>query len=1271
LNAHESTGVLDRYVPRVLLRRLLSDSGDAVETHDGTLVFVDVSGFTKLSERLARSGKEGAERLVDVINSCFSELLADAYTNGGSLLKFGGDALLLWFEEDGHVERACASAAAMQNTLRRVGRIDTGGHRVVLRMSVGVHTGPLDMFLVGGSHREFVMAGPTASKVVEMEGVASAGQILISPETAACLPSNCLGSPLGPGVLLARAPAVQPRPSNDLLAHPPDDVVARCLSTVVRAHVLAPESEVPEHRVATMAFILFGNLDSLIEEHGRDVAAQALDQVVRTAQEAADRYEVCFQDSDIAAGGGKLILTAGAPRRVGDDEERMLLALRQVIEADTQLPLRIGVNRGQVFAGEIGPTYRRTYAAMGDTTNLAARLMARAPWGSIYATRGVLDLSKTKFATNAIEPFTVKGKSKPVQAWEVGRVKRAALPASVGHRLPLVGRDEELTVLKGAILDASAGSGSMIELVGETGSGKSRLLSEARALGAELHFVHATCESYRQGVPYVIWRDILRQLLGLGWDDPDEVVVPALTAQIESSGAELAPWLPLLGIAIDAQVPMTREVEELGEDFRTEKLHAVVLDLLAPSLRVPTLLQIEHAHMMDEASAGLLLALAERLAHAPWIVAVTRRDVETGFVAPKTAARLELRPLSTEAARELAETTPEAHFVPAHLLEEAVERAGGSPEFLLDLLAAAAEGSGTLPDSIDAAASARIDALAPGDRMLIRRASVLGLSFHPRRMRHVLDPAVAEPDEQTWKRLGAVFARDPDGEVRFKRPAVCEVAYEGLPFRLRRQLHQAVAEALEPELGHDVDADPAVLSLHFFLAGDNERAWWYAKAGAERAVAKFAQVDAARLYRRAIEAGRHGGASELELAECWEALGEALRQTGHTSAAGDAITAARKLVRDDPLVQARLFLRHVRIALRQGRLAAAVRWAGRGLQVLGTAQESEWRVMRARLLAELAFVRLEQGRLSEAERLCRTAIGQSQADVDQRPLAHASYILDLVLLDLGRPDEAVHSNRALAIYERLGEREEQGHVLNSLAILAQSRWDWDEALRLYGRAAEAYERAGSQGGTAAAACNIGEILSDQGLTAEAGEHLKRARRVGSAHGERGLAAYAAALLGRVAARDGRIDEARQLLSEAAVDLRKLGGNRYLEEVEAVLAEAEALAGDASRALTITDSLLASSRRELPWLQRIRGIALARLGRPEAALNELEQSLAIARERGALYDVASTLDVLRALGAESDEQATERDSVLAQLGIERLPALGLAPTMSELAAASSC
>jgi tetratricopeptide (TPR) repeat protein len=725
-------------------------------------------------------------------------------------------------------------------------------------------------------------------------------------------------------------------------------------------------------------------------------------------------------------------------------------------------------------------------------------------------------------------------------------------------------------------------------------------------------------------------------------------------------------WLPLLAIAFDAQVPMTREVRDLAASNRTAKLHEAVAEFLRPLMTVPTLIQIEHAHFMDEASAELLQAISEQLESSSWVITVTRRESTDGFVgSPESSTQLTLTPLAASAMTELAESTPEASLVPPHVLEAAVERAGGSPEFLLDLLAAAAGGSRELPDSVEAAATARIDELDPFERVLVRRASVLGLSFHPRLLRYVLDPGTSEPDEQTWSRMSALFADDGDGYVRFKRPALCEAAYGSLPFRLRRQLHSTLGRALEPDLGHDADAEPAVLSLHFGLAGDHARAWTYGKAAAELAVAKFAQADAARLYRQTIDAGRRNGASDLELAECWEALGEALNQSGQLSAAVDALTAARNLVRGDALAEARLFLRHVRIAHRRGRLAAAVRWGGRGLRAVGDAGDGEARVIRARLLAELAFVRLYQGRAKEAEQLCRTAIDEFESGAEQRPLAHASYVLDMALIDLGRLDEAVHSRRALRIYERLGDHEEQGYVLNTMAQAAHVQWDWDEALRLLARAAEAFERAGSQGGIALATCNIGEILVDRGSRAEGTKQLDRARRIWTANGERAAAAYAKLQLGRLAGHDKNIELARELVSEAAAELRAVGETRSLEQVELVLAEAEALGGDPSRAMEITGRV--DSSRERAWLTRIDGIGLARLGRLDEAVRELDESLGMARAGGALYHVAAALDLLKALGAEREQRVGERDSLLQQLGVERLPALELGPT-NELAAA---
>ncbi len=194
------------YLPRILQQHLADAPSERWWIADGTVAFVDISGFTKLSERLARKGREGSEQITDVIGSSFEAILAVAYENGASLLKFGGDALLLWFQDAGHAARACRAAILMRRVLRDVGRIEVPGAKVTLRMSQGVHSGRFNFFAVGTSHLELLPTGPAWSRAVTMEHEAAAGEILISPETAAQLPSRCLGAAKGPGVLLSREP---------------------------------------------------------------------------------------------------------------------------------------------------------------------------------------------------------------------------------------------------------------------------------------------------------------------------------------------------------------------------------------------------------------------------------------------------------------------------------------------------------------------------------------------------------------------------------------------------------------------------------------------------------------------------------------------------------------------------------------------------------------------------------------------------------------------------------------------------------------------------------------------------------------------------------------------------------------------------------------------------------------------------------------------------------------------------------------------------------
>ena len=1248
-------------MPRALLARLARPIDVLTETVNCTVVFADVSGFTRLSERLARRGEEGAEQLVDLINACFTALLAEAYGRGGSLVKFGGDAMvLLFYDQRGdeqHAVRACCAAAAMRRRLREIGEVQVGDTKVTLRISVGVHSGDYEMFVVGGSHRELLIGGPAATTVVALEACASSGQILISPETARTLPRSCVGAEVGPGLALARSPDTCDWAPPAGLPTPSEDVIESFLPVAVRAHLLRG-STAPEHRTAAISFLHFGGLDDVLAREGPEGTGRRLDELVKLVQEAVERYEVCFLDTDIANDGIKIRLSAGAPRVVGDDEERMLLTLRHIIQARPPLPVRIGLNRGPVFTCRVGPDYRRWYAVMGDTVNLAARLMAKAPAGHLYATRGVLADAKTAFAQTPLEPFTVKGKSRPVQAWDVGPPVRGASEAAIRMELPLAGRQPELEQLRAAIKRARQGKGALIELVGEAGTGKSRLLAEVAGPARGMSHFRAGCEVYTRETPYSVWRVLLRQLLGVASDTPESLVLARLRAEVRRNHPDLVPWLSLIAIVLDVEIAASVEVEQLAPETRAAKLEEVVLRFLSRAMLVPTIVEVEQAHLMDAASAALLRALALELESSAWVVLVTRHDVPGGLeLADRPHVRIDLPPLTAEETLALALGTPEATQLPPHVVELAVARSGGSPQFLLDLLAAALAGDREqLPDSVEAAARARIDALDRADAAIVRRAAVLGGSFDPRRLSDVLAPDMPPPDDSFWERLSSVFYRGRDGSVRFRRPALQEVAYSSLPFKLRRELHEAVGLRLEQDQGSDLDAGPAVLSNHFALARDYVRAHRYAMLAAERATERFSHADAARLYRRAIEAARAGGSADPRaLAEAWEQLGEALRSIGEPAAASRALTEARRLQRDDPIARARLCARHADVASRSAALTSTVRWLNRGFRALEDVDGPEATAWRAKMRSRLGGVRNRQGRWTEAIATCRQAIADAESVGELSALAHALYSLDWALVESGHPEQATHSRRALEIYEQLGDPEHELIVLNNLGMFAYFDGRWDDAIALYRQARERGERSGRPADVAFADCNIGEILSDQGQLDEAEAYLQRARQMWSSTREAQAVAFVDLLVGRLAVRRGKRSEGIPMIEGAMDTLRRLSLHAYADFGRALVAEAEAFAGDPRRALEIARADMEAGDRNRPLLERAAGIALARLGERETARDKLTTALESARERDADYDTAATIDALAALGVADAELLGERDRILDELRIVRLPA----------------
>ena len=1263
---------LGRYVPRVV-RDWLDDDATALHRRvAGTIVFVDVSGFTKMSERLARFGKEGAEAVTEVISSCFNRLLTEAYGYGATLLKFGGDALLLFFQGEAHEWRGGAAALEMRRALREAGTFETRAGRVTLRMSVGVHSGVTDFFLVGSSHRELIVAGDAASEVVRLEAAAGTGRILVSPAAAAALPHANLGPRSGPGLLLRGT--VPSDSHEEVRFRDLEQDLTPYLPVGLRA-VLTGDGAPPEHRRVTVAFLHFGGVDALVERSGPDAAARALDDLVGSLQVAMDARHVCFLGTDIAADGGKVILTAGAPAGDGEDEERMLLALRAFVESGPALPVRIGVNTGHVFAGEIGTIHRRTYTVMGDAVNLAARLMAKAGDAQILATEPVLRGSRTLFDTGPLEPFLVKGKREPVTASSVGS-PRGVRPSIASTDFPLVGRDEELAaVLERAEL-LPLGRGHLVEVTGEPGVGKSRFIEEVIRRAGPVRVHRVQCRQYQAATPYFAFDHLLRELLGLaGKTDAEALAELARTVRLHVPS--LLPWLPLIAIPLGLDDDESPEMALLGDEFRKQQLERSVVELLSVLVTDPTLICFEDTHWMDEASGDLVRAIEPVLADRPWLLCVTRRRVAAGFVPASgtSTTTIDLTALDAGATAGLLAAATAHEPLPDHLVRALAERSDGNPLFALELLhALRTEGDlEALPHSVEGLISARIDRLPAEDRAFLRHVSVLGAGFWDEHIAAVVPYADRDVGSTALARLGDLLEVRESGWVTFRHALVRDVAYAGLPFGVRSRLHGQIAESILRAAKADASDQAALLSLHFLYAQRYPEAWRFARLAGHAATELFANIEAIALYQRALQAARHVPAlSAAERAEVLERLGDVQDLAGAYAEARASYRAARRLSADDEARQARFLLKDAFLAERQGRYRDAVRSIRRGQRLVDGADDQESARLRAQLTVWFAAIRATQGKTGEAARWSRAGVGLAEAAGDESALARAYLVLDYAESTLGRATGPENSARALDIYVRLGDLSGQASAANNLGTYAYLAGRWDEAIDLYARSREARLKAGDSASAAMADSNMAEILVEQGRHGEADALLRAAVTVATAAGDQWTATFARRLLGQSAARAGRFDEATALLDEARAGFIAIGANADVVLADLAMAEMLVLAGAGADALLVLGRILVHGEMPdglepyQPQLHRVWALAFLQAGEIEVGRRELDTAVALARRQGAEYQLALALATLDRLGGTSVAPAPDGErehvEILSRLGVVSPPDYPLPQTV---------
>lgn len=1284
-------GELVPFVPRLTLEWLKTDPELRWLEVDGTLAFIDISGFTAMSEKLSSSGRAGAEEVTEVMNATFSALLEIAYAEGGGLLKFGGDALLLLYQGEGHAPRAARAAFEMRRTLRAIGRPRTSVGAVQLKMHAGLHSGCFQFFLVGESHRELLVTGPAATRTVEMEAASEAGEILISPQTAEALAPEAVGEEKGPGFLLQAAPDVHG--TLEPLPDPAGIPLELAVPAPLRAQLLEVGPLEGEHRHAAIAFVRYSGVDEIVSTEGAASAVEAIDVLATTLQGAADEHGVTFLESDVDRDGGRIILVSGAPQTFGDDEERLLRTLRTAVDAGLPLPVHVGVSEGRIFTGQVGAPFRRTYTILGDTAALAARLMAKAGEDEIWVAASAYERGGARFEASELEPLELKGKAEPVQAFVLGDLlpEPEGTGEAGGEKLPFVDRERERAVLAAAVAPVRMGFGTMVELIGEPGIGKSRLAEELESNCADMRKVAARCDQYEASTAYYPFRPLLRSLLDVELNGGGEHNRTVLAERLASVDEELVPWAPLLGAPLDVEVESTPEVDDLDPAFWRARLHGVLGKLLDGILDSATLMLFEDVHWMDDASSDLLRYLGTQLPTHPWLTCTTRRPVEGGFAAaegtpPVPALSLRLEPIPEEDAKTLAQAAAGDRALSEEELAALMDRAAGNPLFLQELASGdAAEESRDMPGTVEELVATRIDRLAPGDRALLRWASVLGVSFSGSLITEVLedDPIVAAASE-AWGRLGEFVEMDPDvpGAFRFRHGLIRDAAYEGLSYKRRRELHGRIAEVIERRHGERPEEAAELLSLHFHRAERWPEAWRYSVLAGRRAEEKYANVEAATFFGRALEVvDQLPDVAAEQVAKVWEELGDARLRLAQYEEAAAAYRSARTAAASDPVEQARLMQQEAMVPVRLGRYPEAHEQLSNALEILRDLEGFTVSAQRARLSSWLGTVLQWQRRSEDALEWCRRAIAEGSESDAQDALAQAYFILDWAYVSLGRRDEAVYSTRALEIYERLGNLDRVASVLNNMAYYAYLDGKWDESLSLQERARETFQRIGDETEAAFGAVNIAEVTSDQGKLEAADNLLREALEVRRAAGNPINTAHVASLLGLNAVRLGSVDEARELLEEARGLYASESDDTELLTTDARIVECLVFAGSSAEALALAQDALQRAEQIVgvsvaaAHLHRLRGWAYMQKGELEPARAALEESLRQARveeenyaNRNSDYEIALTLGALVRLyeltGEDAKSASSERAAILEGLGVVHVPE----PPLSNVASA---
>jgi class 3 adenylate cyclase/tetratricopeptide (TPR) repeat protein len=1159
----------------------------------------DISGFTAMSEDLAGRGREGAELMVDVLNRFFGVMLTIAASFGGVQMKFGGDAMLLYFGGPGHANRTAACGLAMQKAMRPFDRVEAGGGTYSLRMRAGIHSGRFFSASAGdpGSVLHYVLTGPDVSHAAAVEAAAGLGQVACSTATTSLLQGATLGRQRDGIVRVLDAPA--------------DDITVRLpsLDAKLAERYLAPvlregrTSGPGEHRRVSVVFINVLGVENLLAESDAQEVLDITSRYVTVLTRLLETHRGHLLGSDVAEHGDKFIALFGAP--VADERQeaaavRFALELQETITNEgVPLTQKIGVNTGYVFAGEVGSEKRREYTVIGDSVNLSARLMSAAAEGQVLVSATTGERAAREFDLRKLRPIRVKGKRDPVPIFAVGGSRTGTRTAALDTKI--FGRDTELSVLLKAAR-AARRRGKLAYIWGEPGIGKSALTSAflERMADSGWAIVRTSSQPHTSRTPFAPWQDVLPQLAA---------IEPGAAGESSDVANSLATGPP------EGSDPRA---------FREAVVQGVLNVIQAAANGHPLVLIFEDAHWADDSSLGVLERLSASTP-AGLLVCVTSRQPSRPEL--KVDVDLPLRELDREAARDLVTSSGSGDID----IDAVLEKSRGNPLFLTEFLRSGAL-SGDVPDTVGDLMMSRIDALAPDERQTLRVASVVGPRFAERTVVRLSEPmpvrrvrrALPSLVERGFTRLEA----PKPAEYSFTHALLSDVAYQSAPFAFRRKLHLRAGELIEAEHAGEEAAVAALLLHHFERAGQAPKVVRYAAMAGARAAAVFSNREAADYYATALASLEKLPGNDADRSMLIERQADILELTGRHTEAGEeyadafsAWTAGRQRPRGRYLPwksggREREAALCRKIAVARERAADyddALDWLQRARKV---APDRGIR-LRAELSATTCVTLFRKGEYAEAIAEGREAVRLAGRADDMKLKAYAHNMVANALIESGRLREAVrHLRPAVRLYHEMGDFAGQASSNNNLGSCYQLLGMYDAALYHYDVALRADERTGDEVDAAIVYNNTAETLLLLEREEEALSRLQQVLEIAERTPDLAdLAAWAQVTTARCYRAMGNLAESSSHLQRGTRNLRRLEAHGLLGEALVDIAEQSLAEADYTAAATQARRALAHARTRgalLPEARARRVLGESLLARGRAAEGEaaLRDALAL-------------------------------------------------------------